>query len=176
MSDEENSYYVSAHEGSEPNTEPNTQTETQTEPKNEAEKDPELHACTSPTLFGEPADVYREQRESLQKDLQPRNSLEKELVDYMAICNWRVGRLVNLEWAVINSEMRFPDPGEPTQWCDTTARAYRALIERSRCLDFMGRAEKRAFAAFENALNLFLTVRKEFPPKQENPKQENPTL
>jgi hypothetical protein len=94
--------------------------------------------------------------------LKPRSVLERMVAQYITISSWRIARLINLEKSVIDWQTQrqtdLPDP------CYPSTAAALALADNSRCLDVMGRSEARAFAAFENALNLFLKLRKELPP------------
>jgi len=97
--------------------------------------------------------------------LKPRSVLEQMVAQYITISSWRIARLINLEKSVIDWQtQRQTDLPDPCYAATAAALATRALADNSRCLDVMGRSEARAFAAFENAINLFLKLRKELPP------------
>jgi len=75
--------------------------------------------------------------------------------------SWRMSRMVALEKAVI--EMQRQEQHDPAglHASKSTARACRSLTENSRCLEYMGRSQTRAWQSFRSAIKLFIDVRKE---------------
>jgi hypothetical protein len=122
-------------------------------------------------LYAEDDAVFLDRLAALEAYLQPRNVLERMVVHYIAVCSWRIARMIFLETAVLDWQVeesgfgsRLPEDSHPAT---AVAIAHRALADNSRCLDLMGRTEARAFAAFENALKLFHRIRNGFAAQSE---------
>lgn len=112
-------------------------------------------------LEGEDIDVYFNRLQKFRNSLHPRSPVEQMIVETIVHESWRMSRMVALEKAVI--EMQRQEQHDPADlhaaW--STARACRFLTEKSRCLEYMGRSQTRAWQSFRSAVKLFIDVRKE---------------
>lgn len=111
--------------------------------------------------------------EDIASALRPGPGIEEFLADYITISSWRVIRMINLEKAALDYQIR--EEAELRAGCtniEAAALAHRTLADSSRCLDLMGRAEARCFRAVQNALLLFLKIRRELTPNAESASPE----
>ena len=75
--------------------------------------------------------------------------------------SWRMSRMVVLEKTVIEMQRRQQHDPAGLHASKSVASACRTLTETSRCLEYMGRSQTRAWQSFRSAIKLFIDVRKE---------------
>ncbi len=91
------------------------------------------------------------------RDLAPRNEVERALVENMAIGRWRLLRLWAIERANLQNEMEKLDPATHDP-ATRAALAFRALGDQSRSLDLLNRYEARFERQFARSLSLLLKL------------------
>jgi hypothetical protein len=110
-------------------------------------------------LKAENLDVVANLFAAFERDLQPRNEVERALVENLAISRWRMLRLWAIERANLQKEIDKLDPleaGDDPATC--AALAFRALGDESRILDLLNRYEARFERQFNRALALLLQL------------------
>jgi hypothetical protein len=121
----------------------------------------------TPVLDGESLSRFTELFAEIKHLVKPRNIIESNLVENIAVAQWQQMRLLAVEKAAIESEMRKQELADPeyTNLDPMTriANAFRVLADNSRCLDALGREENRHFDQFEKALDRLTSLRR---PKQ----------
>lgn len=101
---------------------------------------------------------YEEMLREYYEHWQPANQPERDLVNDIAACRWRLNRIVALETALIDLEMDrgFEDFKKNFVRADEGTRcavAYRSLTDESRTLANLSRHESRLRRAIEHATN-----------------------
>ncbi len=101
--------------------------------------------------------------ERFHREFRPEGPTERALVDMMAVARWRMLRMANLEAAGVDHE--FKQLRDQTA-CDLDAPtratlAYRSLVDASRTLDVLGRAEARLQRQFDSAFDRLARLRAE---------------
>ena len=95
-----------------------------------------------------------------QRQLEPRDFVEHTLVESLITIRWRQLRVWNAETATISEEMRNQAAGLPSIPKSVRAAfAFRALAEKSRSLELIGRFEARFERQFTRTLNRYLQLR-----------------
>jgi hypothetical protein len=110
-------------------------------------------------------------------EFQPRTRFEETLVEDMAAARWRRHRIMSMEKASLDHEIRkqeqFAPPGQDR--ATTAALAFRALADQSHSLELMNRYETRNERQFLRAHRRLLEVqdRRRNPPPS-SPRQLEP--
>jgi hypothetical protein len=103
-------------------------------------------ACENPARFQEMLADYAE-------TYRPGCPVEKDLVDEMVACRWRILRLRMMETALMDSEMEREVPESETS-ADTGYRmafAFRRLVDESRAISLVSRHESRLHRIHERS-------------------------
>ncbi len=103
-------------------------------------------------LIGESHDRFNELCKSLADEIQPATTIEHLLVQKMAVAQWRMMRLWNMEKASIDREVsKQPADALATDLCDRGALALRTLNDESRGSNFLNQYEMRYDRQFTRA-------------------------
>jgi hypothetical protein len=115
-------------------------------------------ACENPDRFQEMLADYAE-------TYQPGCPVEKDLVDEMVACRWRILRLRMMETALLDSEMERELPASETS-SDTGYRmafAFRRLVDQSRAISLISRHESRLHRIHERSHHTLRELQKNSP-------------
>lgn len=137
------------------------------------------------TSLGETAEAFAAHRQAFIDNLEPKDAIQAALVDDIASCTWRIGRLRKLEAKHLQSQAndyeRLPNPlnyRDPYEYARELSNAR--LVGRwpleatvsSKMLALIERQEDRLRAAWQKSLRLLLQLQEEATAK---PKGERKT-
>ena len=116
-------------------------------------------------LNGEADPYFQQLIGNLTAEMQPANERERGYVEMAAIARWRQMRLWSIErYAMVHEielqEQALPDCQTPRDLPTLTAIAYRALVDQSRILDVISRAEVAANRSYLRSLTHFDACKK----------------
>lgn len=134
------------------------------EGKRNSARNSSRHAILAQSILidEESADRFTRHLNSFFADFRPSNNTERHLVEIMAINNWRMRRLWNIESASIAHEIRHQSEATAGEQPPTrTMLAVRALNEADRHHDSLGRQERRCQRAFHEAMEALFRYRAE---------------
>jgi hypothetical protein len=92
-----------------------------------------------------------------QRKLHPKDEIERDLVENIAACRWRLRCLWAIERSTLQTEMdkHEPDPQHP---CTRAASAFQTLAGESSSLHVLSRYETRFSRQFAQSLTLLLKI------------------
>jgi hypothetical protein len=130
---------------------------------------PDQHDLSFVAVPAERAKLLRDLIASARADLRPRNFPERHLVDMMAVCKWRLQRVLMMEKAIYQRELKQFRPKliknstghllEPMEDLAFLAQAH-TPERQAVVLAALSRLETRYHRDFCSALRHFLAVRK----------------